>query len=143
MKDEEECSLAWPDLTADYTTLQCAGCTIYQYFACIIRVRVRVLSPPPTCDCDISFCLIGLADNYLIVNEYRNAGLFIWMDLSPYLPVSETNGDGWAAQRLLSDRLQQAGVYLSDGGTYRAPTPGKFRLVFSVDEDILREGIKR
>ncbi|KAI3318157.1 PLP-dependent transferase [Xylariaceae sp. AK1471] len=76
-------------------------------------------------------------------HDQGNAGLFIWLDLGPFLPVKETNGDGLSAQRLLSERLEEAGVSMSTGESYRAPEPGRFRLVFSLDEESLREGIKR
>ncbi|KAI0445492.1 PLP-dependent transferase [Xylaria telfairii] len=76
-------------------------------------------------------------------HDKGNAGLFMWLDLSPFLPLKETTGDGWSAQRLLSERLDQAGVSMSTGETYRAPKPGMFRLVFSLDEESLREGIRR
>ncbi|KAK6953322.1 hypothetical protein Daesc_005625 [Daldinia eschscholtzii] len=72
-----------------------------------------------------------------------NAGLFIWLDLAPFLPVGETNGDGWEAEKLLSQRFAQAGVTMSTGGQYHAPKPGGFRLVYSFPEDALREGIRR
>ncbi|KAI1412752.1 acc synthase [Hypoxylon sp. FL1857] len=76
-------------------------------------------------------------------HEQGNAGFFIWLDLAPYLPIKETNGDGWAAERLLSQRFNQAGVIMATGEAYHAPTPGRFRLVFCLEEDVLREGIKR
>lgn len=69
--------------------------------------------------------------------------MFLWINLSSYLSVKETNGDGWAAERILAKRLLDAGVKLATGEAYNAPEPGKFRLVYSVDEQILREGIRR
>ncbi|OGM48609.1 hypothetical protein ABOM_002012 [Aspergillus bombycis] len=76
-------------------------------------------------------------------SQKGNAGFFLWLDLSAFLPLHETHGDGWAAQRLLTDRFSKAGVIMSTGAEYRAPSPGRFRLVFCVDPDTLREGIKR
>lgn len=76
-------------------------------------------------------------------HDKGNAGLFIWLNLSAFLPVKGSNGDGWWAQRLLSERLEQAGVSMSTGESYRAPEPGMFRLIFSLDEPSLREGIRR
>ncbi|KAI1654474.1 PLP-dependent transferase [Daldinia decipiens] len=72
-----------------------------------------------------------------------NAGLFIWLDLAPFLPLGETNGDGWEAEILLSQRFEKVGVTMSTGGQYHAPKPGGFRLVYSFPEDALREGIRR
>ncbi|KAI0491165.1 PLP-dependent transferase [Xylaria cf. heliscus] len=76
-------------------------------------------------------------------HDKGNSGFFIWLDLSPFLPIEQTKGDGWAAQRLLSQRLYVAGVFMSTGESYRAPDPGMFRLIFSLDEETLREGIRR
>ncbi|PKS13387.1 hypothetical protein jhhlp_000158 [Lomentospora prolificans] len=72
-----------------------------------------------------------------------NAGLFLWLDLTAHLPLSETGGDGWAAERLLSERFTKAGVVIDPGVIYSAPRPGRFRLVFTVDEATAREGIHR
>ncbi|KAI0909023.1 PLP-dependent transferase [Ustulina deusta] len=72
-----------------------------------------------------------------------NAGFFIWLDLSPFLPVKETNGDGWAAEELLSERITKEGVTMATGRAYQAPEPGRFRFIFSLDEETLREGIRR
>lgn len=72
-----------------------------------------------------------------------NAGFFIWLDLAPFLPLKETNGDGWAAERLLSQRFTQAGVIMATGEAYHAPSPGRFRLVFCLEEDAVKEGVRR
>ncbi|KAH8897571.1 PLP-dependent transferase [Thozetella sp. PMI_491] len=58
-------------------------------------------------------------------------------------PGYETNGDGWAAERLLSERLKRGGVVMSTGEAYRAQKPGRFRMVHSFEEDVLKEGIRR
>ncbi|KAJ5995755.1 acc synthase [Penicillium waksmanii] len=72
-----------------------------------------------------------------------NAGFFIWIDLSPHLRSENTEGDAWAAERLLSGRFAQAGVIMSTGEQYQAQEPGRFRIIFCVDEETLREGIRR
>ncbi|KAF2964933.1 hypothetical protein GQX73_g8650 [Xylaria multiplex] len=84
-----------------------------------------------------------LSEAGIAFHDAGNAGLFMWIDLSPFLPVAETNGDSWAAQRLIAERLEQAGVILQSGESYRAPEPGWCRLVFSLEEESLREGIRR
>ncbi|KAF2159607.1 hypothetical protein M409DRAFT_37907 [Zasmidium cellare ATCC 36951] len=84
-----------------------------------------------------------LDENKIPYSRHGNAGLFIWLDLEPFLPVSETDGDGWAAARLLNERLREEGVVMSTGEAYRAETPGRFRLVFSMSEAVVREGVKR
>ncbi|KAI4858763.1 acc synthase [Hypoxylon rubiginosum] len=76
-------------------------------------------------------------------HQKGNAGFFMWLDLAPYLPLKETNGDGWAAERLLSQQFSKAGVMMSAGEPYKAPSPGRFRFVFCIKEDAMREGVKR
>ncbi|KAI2616791.1 acc synthase [Hypoxylon sp. NC1633] len=79
------------------------------------------------------------------INFHRkgNAGFFIWLDLVSHLPVKETRDDGWAAERLLSKRFSQAGVIMATGEAYSAPSPGRFRLVFCLKENTVKEGIRR
>lgn len=87
--------------------------------------------------------LLKQHNKYHINSHTRNAGLFLWLDLSHHLPVQETNGDGWAAQDLLVHRFEQAGVIMSNGSSYHAPTPGQFRLVHCMPQDVVRKGIER
>lgn len=76
--------------------------------------------------------------------RHSNAGLFIWLDLSPFLPIDDAGGDGWEAERLLNRRLKHGkGIVMSTGEAYGEQTPGNFRLVHCVEEAVLREGIKR
>lgn len=67
----------------------------------------------------------------------------MWLDLSPHLSLNEANGDGWVAEKLLLERLIRAGVKVDPGAEYQSPEPGRFRLMFCVEENTLREGIKR
>ncbi|EEU35186.1 uncharacterized protein NECHADRAFT_97577 [Fusarium vanettenii 77-13-4] len=47
------------------------------------------------------------------------------------------------AEKRFSQRLTRAGVIMDTGSEYRAPRAGRFRLMFTVDEGTLREGVKR
>ncbi|KAJ5523236.1 acc synthase [Penicillium frequentans] len=76
-------------------------------------------------------------------HDKGNSGLFVWIDLSAHLPSELSQEDAWAAERLLSHRLELVGVIMSTGEQYHAPEPGWFRLVFCVSEETLREGIRR
>lgn len=67
----------------------------------------------------------------------------MWLDLTAFLPLEEADGDGWAAERLLSQRFYDDGVIMAAGEAYHAPSPGKFRVVFCLEEDTIREGIRR
>ena len=77
----------------------------------------------------------------LRVCESRNAALFLWIDLSDYLPPL---ADAWIAERQLTQILLDSGVYLAPGGDFRSEQPGWFRIVFSmpaVEEGIMRWGV--
>lgn len=63
--------------------------------------------------------------------------------MSPYLREEDSQGDIWAAERALSSRFAQAGVIMSTGEQYQSPDAGRFRIIFCVGEETLREGIRR
>ncbi|KAJ6149097.1 Pyridoxal phosphate-dependent transferase major region subdomain 2 [Penicillium samsonianum] len=70
-----------------------------------------------------------------------NAGFFVYIDLSPYLPpgaaISPQNREFALAQRLVD-----AGVFLHPGEEHSRDI-GWFRLVFSQEEETLKEGLNR
>ncbi|CDM37894.1 unnamed protein product [Penicillium chrysogenum] [Penicillium roqueforti FM164] len=70
-----------------------------------------------------------------------NAGFFVYIDLSPYLPR-----DDYLTPRnrefSLAERLVDAGVFLHPGEEHSRDI-GWFRLVFSQEEEILQEGFNR
>jgi 1-aminocyclopropane-1-carboxylate synthase len=70
----------------------------------------------------------------------RNAGFFLWIDLSPYL-LSEDQK--WEAETKLQAAIADAGVSLSSGVEYKSDQPGRFRVLFSLEEDALREALQR
>ncbi|KAL6355520.1 hypothetical protein LRP88_11115 [Fusarium phalaenopsidis] len=119
------------------------GCVITQNkeFSKAARAICRFSSP--------SQLSMDLAAKFLedeaFVDQFleKNAGLFVWLDLSRHLVLEEVNGDEWEAEKRLSQRLTRAGVIMDTGSEYRAPRAGRFRLMFTVDEGTLREGIKR
>lgn len=67
-----------------------------------------------------------------------NAGFFLWIDLSKCL-----EGEGWQAETALKKKLVDAGIEMSTGQAYHDETPGRFRFIFSVDKDLMLEGLKR
>ena len=73
----------------------------------------------------------------------RNAGFFIWIDLSPYLGSPTEEKDGWILEKELNERLAKAGVLLASGGPYHSEKAGWFRLVFSWEREYLEEGLRR
>jgi 1-aminocyclopropane-1-carboxylate synthase len=77
--------------------------------------------------------------NYL----HSNAGFFLWIDLSPYLSPRNPDSASWAAEKELKTRLSEAGVEISPGLGNKAERPGWFRVIFSVERDILEEGLRR
>ncbi|RMZ81566.1 hypothetical protein DV737_g2466, partial [Chaetothyriales sp. CBS 132003] len=79
------------------------------------------------------------------LNYHRkgNAGLFIWLDLCAYLPRPAAGEDTWAAEKGLLERMRAHGVALVPGQCYHMHEPGHFRMTFSTDARIVREGVKR
>ncbi|KAF7169104.1 hypothetical protein CNMCM5623_001912 [Aspergillus felis] len=72
------------------------------------------------------------------------AGFFLWIDLSKCLDKAiVASQGGWAAELDLSRRLKEIGVEMSTGYAYHNEVPGWFRLIFSLDEESLKEGLSR
>jgi 1-aminocyclopropane-1-carboxylate synthase len=69
-----------------------------------------------------------------------NAGFFVYLDLSPYLP-KELDGEA-NADFALARKLVNAGVFLHPREEH-APRPGWFRMVYTHDEEVIKEGLKR
>jgi bifunctional pyridoxal-dependent enzyme with beta-cystathionase and maltose regulon repressor activities len=45
-------------------------------------------------------------------------------------------------EKELSDKFSKAGVIMATGAMYHAERPGCFRLIFSVESEMLEEGFK-
>ncbi|CAM1506360.1 Fc.00g060010.m01.CDS01 [Cosmosporella sp. VM-42] len=69
-----------------------------------------------------------------------NAGFFIWVDLSPYLP-EDLNG-GVNVEFALAEKLREAGVFLHPGEEHSLK-PGWFRMVYTQDPRTVTEGLQR
>ena len=74
-----------------------------------------------------------------------NAGFMIWIDLRPFLSVA---GDApieerWAAERQLAKKFAENKVYITSGAEMSAEEPGWFRVIFSQDEVVIKEGLRR
>jgi len=67
-----------------------------------------------------------------------NAGFFLWIDLSPFLPEQT-----WAGENALTERLIANKVFITDGQAMAAEEPGWYRLIFSQDERVVEEGLER
>ena len=74
-----------------------------------------------------------------------NAGFFLWLDLREFLPVVEGSEDqeGWDREEALTGRLVKNRVYITDGRILSAEEPGWYRLIFSQEEKVVEEGLKR
>lgn len=73
-----------------------------------------------------------------------NAGFFLWIDLSPFLPPRESHGGLSDLQRefALADRLLVAGVVLQPGEEHGVRV-GWFRVVFTMERAAVEEGLRR
>ncbi|KAL9569939.1 hypothetical protein ACKAV7_006002 [Fusarium commune] len=69
-----------------------------------------------------------------------NAGFFVWVDLSPYLP-SEFDGE-LNQEFALAKRLYKMGVFLHPREEHSIE-PGWFRMVYSQDPRTVTEGLRR
>lgn len=80
--------------------------------------------------------------------QYRkgaNAGFFIWADLRPFLSVQAdaSLSERWEAEDQLMERFIKNKVYITNGKDMSAEEPGWFRVIYSQDERVIREGLKR
>lgn len=73
-------------------------------------------------------------------NRSRNAGFFVYVNLSPYLP-KDARMDR-EKEFAIAQSLLDAGVFMHPGEEH-AKRPGWFRMVFAHHEDVLKEGLKR
>ena len=69
-----------------------------------------------------------------------NAGFFIWINLSPYLPKDLDGEEN--AEFALAKKLQDAGVFLHPREEH-SKRPGWFRLVYTHDPRLVTEGLRR
>jgi aspartate/methionine/tyrosine aminotransferase len=68
----------------------------------------------------------------------RNAGFFLWVDLSACL-----HSPTWEAEDDLKERLYDFGVEMAAARGYHGEAPGHFRFLFSVDKASIEEGARR
>ncbi|KAM0328821.1 hypothetical protein ACHAQA_005236 [Verticillium albo-atrum] len=72
-----------------------------------------------------------------------NAGFFVMLDLSPWLPSEDGEYDTSQTREFaLAERLVVGGVFLHPGEEH-ALEAGRFRLVYTQREEIIAEGLKR
>lgn len=76
-----------------------------------------------------------------------NAGFFLWIDLRPWLPKKNQRGETieneWEKEAELSSMIQEKRLYFTDGQSMNAEEAGWFRIIFSQDEEVIKEGLKR
>jgi aspartate/methionine/tyrosine aminotransferase len=87
-----------------------------------------------------SMALASVLDNYHIPYLSPDAGLFLWIDLSQFLPtiVDPALAAAAAAQRersLYLELVQDYGLLLTPGNSMRNERPGFFRCVFTAASD--------
>lgn len=82
----------------------------------------------------------GLEDIGIKYLRGSNAGFFVWINLSQYLP---TDLDGEANPEFaLAKKLKDAGVFLHPKEEHSS-TPGWFRFVYTHQPETVREGLRR
>ena len=70
-----------------------------------------------------------------------NAGFFLVVDLRPFL--RHMGKEGWEAEAALVQKMMGAKVFLTSGEMMKSEEPGWFRVVFSQDQQTLKEGLRR
>jgi 1-aminocyclopropane-1-carboxylate synthase len=87
-----------------------------------------------------------LEENGVSCSPGANAGFFLWVNLGPFLPKArdgvEAKGN-WEGEMMLAMKMLENKVFVTDGGGMSSEEPGWFRIVFSQDERVLKEGMKR
>lgn len=71
-----------------------------------------------------------------------NAGLYVWIDLSSYLPPEHLGFPDHEREMKLGDAILQGGVLLQPLEEH-ALRPGWFRLVYTDKPEVVREGLRR
>lgn len=88
-----------------------------------------------------------LEDKSISYSRGSNAGFFIWVDLRPFLPTTGAQGeeivDQWEREAELVRRMTEKKVYFTDGQSLSAEAAGWFRVIFSQEEDVVKEGFRR
>ena len=73
-----------------------------------------------------------------------NAGFFLWLDFREFLPpASSADEDPWVRETALTERLVENRVFITDGQNIFAEEPGFYRLIFSQEERVVKEGLWR
>jgi len=83
-----------------------------------------------------------LEESGITYEKGANAGFFLWLDLSPWLKITGKD-DEWEAEKDLNERFLKAKVFLTPGSAMAAEKPGWFRIIFSQNEPVIREGLRR
>jgi 1-aminocyclopropane-1-carboxylate synthase len=73
--------------------------------------------------------------------EGGNAGFFVWVDLSPWLPPEE-RGSGFERECMLAEKMVGGGVFLHPGEEHGVRA-GWFRVVYTMKERVVEEGMRR
>jgi 1-aminocyclopropane-1-carboxylate synthase len=71
-----------------------------------------------------------------------NAGFFVWIDLSAYLPSESEGLPQQEREFALAQRFVDAGVFLHPGEEHSL-VPGWFRMVYTMERGIVDEGLRR
>jgi len=72
-----------------------------------------------------------------------NAAFFLWVNLGAYYRAKHPDREVGNVDKELMDILLRNMVFLASGKVFGSEEPGWFRIVFSVNEDYLKEGLRR
>lgn len=75
--------------------------------------------------------------------KHSNAGHFVLVDLSAYLPQADLTSSDAQREAVLWSKALHNRVCITPASNYHFPRPGWFRITFSLQDDVLSEGLKR
>lgn len=70
-----------------------------------------------------------------------NAGFFVWIDLTSWLPPADTKVREETREQMLAQKFVDRGVFLQPGEEHGRE--GWFRIVFTVDSNVMEQGLMR
>ena len=91
-------------------------------------------------------CASALEHHKIPYIKGGNAGFFIWLDLTSFLPSKAELGaiaTEMDREHALTRRLLDAGVYLATGEAFCSESPGWYRITFTVPSSMLDMGLER
>ncbi|PQE03584.1 aspartate aminotransferase protein [Rutstroemia sp. NJR-2017a BVV2] len=122
---------AWASSLSDHVwTLMLTDRSFLDFYFSTFRERMSA---------SYEFCAAMLRERGI---EYipSYAGPFIWVSLKPFLPGGKHTLE---AERVLSKRMLDNGIWLATGEAFKSETAGWYRITFAMSEEDVKFGLAR